>query len=214
MLSPYLTRTTDVDELLAAERLIVKFVRGNLLLPWVVSRFTVPKPVLLVRHPCAVVSSQIKFGAWDSHALVPRPRPHRFDRFIEQYRAILDDIRTVEERQAAYWCIDHKHLLEHPENDRAWTTITYEEMILRPEATLNKVFHAWGIPVPNAALDRLRQPSSTTLAGSRVRDPKEQLRQWRTKLDDQQIGRILGIVDRFGIDLYDHTEMPRRTFTP
>ncbi|MBK6753357.1 MAG: hypothetical protein IPG69_07120 [Flavobacteriales bacterium] len=44
MLSNYLTRTSTLADLREADRLVVKFIRGNLLLPWMVQRFPLPKP--------------------------------------------------------------------------------------------------------------------------------------------------------------------------
>ena len=63
-----------------AERLLFKFVRANRLLPWLCRAFSVPTPVLLVRHPCAVVASQMRFGWQNVHRpeappfLAPWPR--------------------------------------------------------------------------------------------------------------------------------------------
>ncbi|MCB0790346.1 MAG: sulfotransferase [Flavobacteriales bacterium] len=214
MLSPYLTRTSSIGELRAADRLVVKFVRGELLLPWLVRRFDLPRPVLLVRHPCAVVGSMIKFKAWEGHPLRIGTFPHPHQEFIESHRALLDAVRTPEERQAAMWCITTGHLLKHPDNDRLWTTITYEELVLRTKDTLAKVFGAWGLDVPAAALEHARRPSGTTLAGSQVHDPTAQLTSWQRTMAPEKIEAVLGMLDRSGIDLYGPDPMPRRTYTP
>lgn len=43
---------------------VVKMVQGNMILPFVVEHFTV-KAVFMMRHPCAVVASQVRHGGWD-----------------------------------------------------------------------------------------------------------------------------------------------------
>ena len=44
------------------KKIIAKFVRANRLLPWMALRFPVKAFVLIIRHPCAVVASQMKSG--------------------------------------------------------------------------------------------------------------------------------------------------------
>jgi hypothetical protein len=215
LLSPYLAQATDLRRLRAAERMLVKCVRGHLLLPWLVRRFNLPKPVLLVRHPCAVVASMMKHGAWSNLPIPLPPLPeHRYDTLVRSYHQLAGPVRTLEERLALIWCIDHAYLLGHPLNDVAWTTITYEELLLRTGDTLAKVFAPWGMAPPANAIAKARQPSRTTVPGSRPHDPDAQLSAWRTSLKDGQQERILAMVQRFGIELYDRDVLPKWTYTP
>ena len=215
VLSPYLAQATTEAELRAADRLIIKFVRGHLLLPWLVERFSLPKPVLLVRHPCAVVASMMKHGAWATHPIPPpRPAAHPHDELVMHYHDIAGPITTKEEYLAFIWCSTHAYLLKHPLNDKAWTTITYEELLLNTEATLRKVFTPWGIPVPQEALEISKRPSRTTPAGSPTAQPMDQLSHWRSKLDQSQQDRILHMLERFDVDLYGYEPLPRKSFTP
>ena len=214
VLSPYLAQATTPAELRAADRLIVKFVRGHLLLPWLVERFALPKPVLLVRHPCAVVASMMKHGAWASHPIPPpRPAAHRHDELMMHYHDIAGPITTKEEYLAFIWCSTHAYLLKHPLNDKAWTTITYEELLLNTEATLKKVFTSWEMQVPQEALEISQQPSRTTRPGSPTAQPLDQLSHWQSQLDQGQKGRILRMLQRFDVDLYDTDPLPRKRFT-
>lgn len=212
MLSPYLTQSTTPEALAAADRLIVKFVRGNLLLPWLVERFPLPKPVLLVRHPCAVVASMITHGAWNKLEPAPQQIPaHPHDALLRSYLGAMDDTSTIEERYASIWCMSNAHVLTHPGNDRAWTTVYYEDLILNTEATLHRIFEPWGIPVPEQALAMSRKASRTTRGNSAVGDPYAQLRAWERNLAPQAQERILAVVKRFGITTYDHDILPHPT---
>lgn len=214
MLSNFLTRTSTIAQLRAADRLVVKFIRGNLLLPWIVRRFPLPKPVFLLRHPCAVISSQSMRRTWDNYDVVIRPPAHRFEALYRSYQPHFETATSFVERQAALWAADNAYLLKHPLNDVAWTTITYEELVMHPEPTLRKVFSAWGMEVPAGAMDVVRKPSSTVVDGSRVHDPIAQLSLWQSRLTPEEIQRALTMVRRFGIELYDEGVMPTRSFTP
>jgi hypothetical protein len=47
---------------LCAKKVIVKFVRANRLLPWMATSFHLRKIYFIIRHPCAVVESQMRTG--------------------------------------------------------------------------------------------------------------------------------------------------------
>lgn len=44
-------------QLLSSKRLVIKFVRGNGVLGWLAKEYKLPKPLVIIRHPCAVISS-------------------------------------------------------------------------------------------------------------------------------------------------------------
>ncbi|HDY90380.1 MAG TPA: hypothetical protein ENH82_19955, partial [bacterium] len=53
--------------------LVVKFIRANLLLPWMSQNFNSPM-VLLLRHPCAVIASRLSIPDrdWDAQVAIDR----------------------------------------------------------------------------------------------------------------------------------------------
>lgn len=215
MLSPYLTQSNSYATVANSERALVKFVRGNLLLPWAARTLGTLKPVLLVRHPCAVVSSMLTFGAWDDlTASPPMAPPHRYDALLRHYLTLTSEVRTIEERLAAIWCLSNAYALTHPLNGIAWTTVTYEELLLHTTPTLERIFSPWGIPVPSPALELARTPSRTTRSGSSTDDPMDQLALWERKLTKVQQDRILDMVARFGIDLYSRDMLPKGVTAP
>ncbi len=57
-----LYRYNDLKLVCSKKWFVYKFCYGNNLLPWLVNRFEI-KPILLLRHPCAVVASQLHHGA-------------------------------------------------------------------------------------------------------------------------------------------------------
>ncbi len=55
-------RPIPVLERILSDKLVIKFVRGNRLLPWISASFPDVKKILLIRHPCAVINSQMRTG--------------------------------------------------------------------------------------------------------------------------------------------------------
>ncbi len=47
------------------DKLLVKFCRINRMLPWFAEQFDVRGIIFIIRHPCAVVNSMMRFGQWD-----------------------------------------------------------------------------------------------------------------------------------------------------
>lgn len=60
VLNVWTARDLKISNCLNTEFFIVKFVRAENLLSWMAANFPIRKPLFLIRHPCAVVSSQLK----------------------------------------------------------------------------------------------------------------------------------------------------------
>lgn len=65
-LNPGMLRDNSLMQLLLSKRLVIKSVRANRLLPWIDQHYQLRGIVLIIRHPCAVVASQM------AHPLFPQ----------------------------------------------------------------------------------------------------------------------------------------------
>lgn len=192
-------REMSVFRACLANKLVVKFVRANRLLPWMCNTFHLPSPVFLIRHPCAVVASQLGFG-WKGNQ---RPQTPSFLHQYPRFHQALEQTNSIEEFLASLWALDQLPALLTP-YPHHWTTVTYEELILQPERTLSTIFENWKLDVDLAsAISSLKVPSSvvskTGISG---------IEGWRTKLSDRQIEKILRTVNAFGINFYSHELEP------
>jgi hypothetical protein len=186
-----------------AERILVKFVRANALLPWLTRRYDFRrKPIHLIRHPMAVVASQLKNNCW-------KGRPDRYEipecryrEFYTDHADFLGSLNSKTECLAAQWCLTNKVALEHQRAGQDWMTVCYEDLLLEPEKTLNEIFTAWGLDRDGRAAAGIRQPSRTTQDEKYLSDPQKQLSKWRRELSDEQVERSLAVLDHFGIGLY------------
>jgi hypothetical protein len=201
---PHIVQRTSVRELRNAELLLVKFCRATQLLPWMTREFSFTrKPVHLLRHPCAVVASKIKFGEWNN----VKPRFDELDVLSDPvkmpYADTLLKIDSVEGRLAANWALTNSVALKHPERKNRWITILYEDLLAAPELVLSKVLQDWGLKIDN--LEKIvSKPSKTTLKFSPIisGDKQKQLAYWQQTLSSNQIDTILSIAYQMGIQIY------------
>lgn len=197
VINDWTAREISVKDALGAKRLIVKFVRATRLLPWICRTFDIPPPVLLIRHPCAVVASQLRYGWKDTE----RPDSPRYLGRFPAFEDVLSRTSCDEEHLAALWCLDYlPAMLEarpHP-----WMLLTYEDLLLRPEAALARIAENWGVELDMAdALARLQGPSSVVshhgISG---------INGWRGQLTVKQVMRILNVVHAFGFCFYSRAD--------
>lgn len=197
---------TSIKELKNANHLLIKFCRANRLLPWLTTHFEFKNVIHLLRHPCAVVASQLKFGAWDDVEPYFTEEELAPDGFIENYYGIIKPINTIEEKLAAIWCLDNILPLTQ-NNANKWVTITYENLLLNPE----KAFDLMNIEFTAQIKNKFYQPSTTTKNGSPINSKEsvvQQLSYWKTKLNEQQIIAILNMLKKFNITIYNQEIYP------
>jgi hypothetical protein len=188
-----------------SERYVVKFCRANRLLGWLVAKIGVKTPILLIRHPCAVVASQMTQGGWN-HVLNDTEVEHpevsmEFVRKESWITEILNDIRTPEEKLAATWCLDYYIPLSEAK-PHPWVLICYERMVADGASEGTRLFEALGQEVPKDLERHLFRPSSTTQRGSNVLFGRDRLATWKERLSQEQEENILSVVSRFGLDFY------------
>ena len=194
---------------------LVKFVRGSLLLPWLLEQFPV-RSIILIRHPCAVVASQLNWDAWYeikdlSWTEKARRGIWRFPpEFQEAYPHIHDIYRTItraDEFLALDWAIQTYVPLMEVEPGRCLLT-TYEKLVVEGQQELGRIFGYLGHRTPDAAICQLGQASTTTQRGSPFARGQGALTGWRQTLNSDQVKRIVNIVHRVGVDFYDDGLVP------
>lgn len=197
VVNSWTSRDMTVAHAFKSRFLIVKFVRATRLLPWLCTQFPLRPPVLLIRHPCAVVASQLRYG-WEN---TPRPEePDFLDEFPE-FRAALQKTETVEEFLAAQWALDQLPALMAPA-PHAWVTVTYEALLAQPRAVLGKILNAWGKSADiDTLIAGLMVPSSVVSSSGMSGTAG-----WKKQLSESQVSKILKVVESFGITFY--TEAP------
>ena len=212
----YVLKPKMVLQRLFCNKLIVKAVRMNRMLPWVSKNFKLKNMILIIRHPCAVIASQLKtgfFGYWSITPPYVNICPNRnmvlqeaskIDILDEKNIKNLKKIETVEEVLAAVWCLDYYVPLSlkkpHP-----WTTVFYELLKKEGEKEIPRIFKEIGeINIKKSTYNKINNPSILAMRDDLkvVKDTDKQLSKWKENLSKKQIEKILKVVSDFGLDFY------------
>lgn len=198
-----LYRYNDLKSLSTASKFIFKFCFGNNLLPWLANNFEI-NPVFLIRHPCAVVASQLNFSAFDWHKknIKYNYTMNTFgEEFYAPYREVLDSIKTVEERLAGEWAMSVLTSIRSAQNDHKWVTLTYENLVRDPESSLNKIFSRYDIEKPEGVIEKMKE-TSFSKSSFGTKSNSERLGSWKKALTSKQVRLILNFTERMGVDFY------------
>jgi hypothetical protein len=193
------------EQALGAERILTKFVRANLLLPWMTATIAFKrKPILLLRHPIPTVLSQLKAFPNAAHSEPTCTVPDQI--FNERFAEHLDYLNSLTpgiERTLALWCVNNLTTLRHPRHGRDWVVVHYEELLFDPVVSLERIAAAWGVSAdPWIDYARSDKSSATDFTRDRLSDPAAQVAKWMQRIDKGQAARLQSILDHFGIDEY------------
>jgi hypothetical protein len=214
LLKPWLVRFTDLDALVRADQLIFKFCRANALLPWLTTRFQFRyKPLYLIRHPLAVVASQLRHGGW-TRAKCDEIFGSPFDEVYRKHESYIRSLDSKEEYLTARWCVTNLIPLRSPHNNERWTTLNYEMLLLEPRKQLERVFDTWNIEMPEAVMKVVQVPSRTTREPTFKSGVDEQLKKWKNDLTSEQIGKMLRVLEHFEVECYSEDVLPLISYPP
>jgi len=218
----HLHHDARLTDLLKGGRFFVKAVRANRLLPWVESHSSL-STVLLIRHPCAVVASQLKFeGGWEDelrkqvesgevaekmlngqHPYLPTDLLKKLD---ERLGGLDSRIQTLHQFLAFKWIGDVLIPLQHPSKNRH--VATYEQFVVDGHNEIDRLFAHVDETASEAVYQRLDVPSATTQSYSNVSSGEDPLTTWRRTLSEKHVDQILSMVHDAGISFYDDGLMP------
>ncbi len=196
----------SIKSLQNADTAIFKFCYANLMTQWLITNYNY-KSIILHRHPCAVVSSQLKHkGGWKNHESLDRfsiPKCNNPSLF-QKHENILLKLHTTEECLAAIWSLNF--LATHEQGDSV-LTIHYEDLLLNTRESLELLqkYINKDLDIDNI-LSVAHLPSKTSNKSKII--PEKQLSSWKNNLSTEQIENILNTVQRFGIDTYNYSLIP------
>jgi hypothetical protein len=209
LINPWISSANPAKAFFTADRLLVKCCRANGFLPWMVRRIEFKaRPIHFLRHPFAIVASQLKMGNFDGSGLRDALFEGRYaDQLSHQADYILG-LQSDEERIVAMWCRTHLPCLTDPERNRYWITTHYEELLREPEAEITRIFSQWDRPVPTNILDSIRRPSRMTQQGALKADAMAQITKWQTHFPDSKQRAMAAVLTHFEVACYNHDPFP------
>ena len=170
------------------QKLIVKCVTTNRILPRIASQFDLCGIILVLRHPCAVVASQLRYADDWKHVNPPHPEALRTgfggripDSIFEDHASVLASIETTAGVLAARWCLDTYVPLEQAPPSPPWLIVPYERLLLEKGAETKRIAEFLGADVFDAVMKQLDLPSMTTRSEDRM-NAQKQLTKWVSML--------------------------------
>ena len=163
-----------------------------------------------MRHPCAVVASQMRYGAWDQVQPGFSEEGILADPLLAPHYEILVRIDSIEAHLAAVWAAVNVVALNHPEADRRWMTLFYEDFVRDPVSNVRTILDDWRLDINGGIEEASMRPSGTTLGSSPIKSGRalDQLSYWQRTLDKGQVHRILDTVTAIGVSIYGDAVLP------
>ena len=187
-----------LNHVVVARRRLVKEIRANLLVPWLVDRFPGMPVVLLVRHPLGVASSRRELG-WSDHladALVQPDLVH--DHLTSEQQRFLTGLTDPFARAVAQAGVEMLVALRMSSPEQV-LAVTYEGLILEPRVQAERVLRHVG-QEPDAALDgALDRPSHLSRADSAVKTGADRVAAWTTRVDAEDRARAREVLELLGL---------------
>jgi len=193
----------SIQECLKADTLIIKFVRANMILDWMVNSFPIRRPILMLRHPCAVVASQIR-REWKDRVSLENLMASPIFKLYPYLLSKVNGLETVEEYLAVKWCLDYFHPLLNTGN---YELVIYEKLVSDGTEQIKRIFKKLGYAIPEKSFSQLKIPSMTSYDGNPWNED-DPLSRWKKYLSREQIMQIMEVVKRFGMDFYSEDIEP------
>jgi hypothetical protein len=194
--------TDRFNNKLVARRRLIKDIRANLLLGWIHENFPGMPIILLLRHPCAVVASQLALG-WQEVLLETMEQEELVEDFLLPVEAEIRAARDPFERHLFSWCIENYVPLRQFGPGEIHL-VFYESFLVHPEHELRRLFSFLGEDFDERAYRALRRPSPLS------HNPLiPSVDGWRRFVTGRQLERAVEILGLFDLDrLYGEGTMP------
>lgn len=183
---------------------IIKFIRANLMLPWIVKQYGTPV-LFVTRHPCAVIASRLKLGGidWASQQCLYR---YRSDTTVVELIKlefgvdITESFSTVE-ALTCVWCIENILPIRWAHN-AGYMVTAYEKLLSQPDNEWERIIRELGLSnAPNKSLrESPSQQASSDMRGMTFN--KGHVGNWRHTLTVEQINQVSSMLGRFSFSGY------------
>jgi hypothetical protein len=182
----------------------VKFIRANLMLPWLTRQFGLPT-ILVVRHPCAVIASRFKLSAadWSAEKAVSRYRDNRiiYEMIGDKFGFDLARPMSMGMALASVWCVENVLPLEWAEQEK-YGVVAYEDLLVHPETEWRKVVGHLGLTgIPGSEL--LETPSQQSSIDMREKTfTPAHIERWKSQLGPDVLDDVGSILEQFSVKFY------------
>ena len=190
--------------------LMIKFIRANLMLGWLEANYDI-KILFVVRHPGAVVASQLEKGEeWDASALTQFTKNMLLWRdHLGKHEKFLSKNLTRLELYTTIWCIQNAFSIQ--ESIDSGRPITYyERLITESENEWARITHALRLSnIPESAVISAPSQQSSNISARDLEDNTIRVSRWTQGLSKQDLANMQRVLDEFGVSVYSaHDVIP------
>lgn len=192
-----------------ANKRLIKDVRANLFLKWMSTHFPNMPIILLIRHPCAVVSSQLRsnhrFPTLEEEFL---SQEELMQDFLHPYQKNIEQAETEFEKRIFRWCIQNYVPLKQFKEGEIHLAF-YENFCEKPEFEIDRLFSFLEKDYGQKVFTKLKSPSPQSHADSAIVSGNSLIDGWRRWVTDEQVKQAIDILALFGLDaIYSQDSMP------
>jgi hypothetical protein len=193
-----------------ARRRLIKDVWSNGRLGWLRTRFPGLRLILVVRHPCPTVASQLATGwNWYADPSTFLEQPALMRRHLAPFRDAMAAARDDLERYVQAWCVDTLVPLRELRPGDVHL-VFYEHLLARPERELSSLFAFLGRRVQDDRFAAAATPSALSTARSAIVTGEDAIASWTRTVPEDHVRRTVAILERFGLEqLYGPEPRPR-----
>lgn len=184
---------------LISNKRLVKFIRANLYLKWMVNHFPGLKVVFLMRHPCAVCLSQARLDWEISLHDILLVQPQLMEDFLEPFRDQIAAADTLFEKRLWMWCVENFVSLSQLEPDDVHLAF-YESFCEQPEKEIEKMFNFYGKEWDASVYEAMRKPSNSSKPDSAIVTGKNRVDSWMAHITDEQRQIADRMLKQFGLN--------------
>lgn len=204
-------------DLRAARRrlLVVKIIRGNLLLGWLAATFPV-RGLVVVRHPCAVVASRLRHG-WPSDLSGIDRQPKLMRDLPAGYSDMIRRAGGEVDRMTVLWCLENRAALAAAAAQRL-SVVSYEWIAAgknddRCLERFGELSRQFGLVETGRSRQAVLRWHSSPAGRDGRRAP------WHAGLGERRGRQVLDLCRQFGLQMYgedslrcelDHSPSPLR----
>ena len=166
----------------------------------------------MIRHPFAVVASQLQHGGWD-YEFSQFEIPHGpFNEAYTDHKTFLSSLQSKEEALTATWCLCNQVPLKHPGNNKDWITINYETLLQNPEDLLARILQRWNMDTTKVATLDFTRLSTTAIQDGPV-TASTHIENWKKFFTGAQVERMVRVLDYFEIREYNADPYPKVVYS-
>jgi len=214
--------TNIADEILKrkrANKIVAKFVRAGRMMSWMMDRFGDINYVYLIRHPCAVIKSQIEnsisghiesidnpyeqlvVSGRISNATLMREASELEDKYKSKCKDVLKKDKSLLAKLSVVWALDNAISFQDMSNSVKAASIVRYEDFLRKEFN-NKLDTLERIGFTKKQLNEKRANQIKEM--TKQNRIEERLYSWKSYFAEDKIKKIMNIISYISAQMHEH----------